>query len=316
MVSASCLLPLPRPLDADRPLPFYEPVFLRPDQGLIDSSAASIWNAILSELAVAYATQARRHAGAGPFPDLHELALFRAYVLRETSGLDTRELLERATRMAALGLSGDALCAALEIVFRRLRPNIQALVDRHALPVAEDWLIRERYFTIITKCVNGPSLESLLRIEALIDAGIVTVEKARPDAPAVYDGVLPGRVPSIAEVGEHGTLTSRLLRRGLLSNGAKEGYAGVAVDDAFRAVDVTGDAVPGLYVLGAPLEGYKSFQFSAARPDVTHEVLREIGTLCDAVLGEPALAAAPSPVPASMTAQYAPRSRHRRGVFQ
>ncbi|MGW3964161.1 FAD/NAD(P)-binding protein [Amycolatopsis sp. NPDC005003] len=314
MVSPSGLLPLPRPLDADRPVPDIEPVFLDPATRGPDVTVDMIRTMILSELVVVHAAalrwgdpselperlaEFRDLAGLTGWtkvaeavdrllprelPRITEHPLFQVYVLKSGSRPPVGELLENATMTARRGIAGDALCAALEIVLRRLRPAIQLLCDRRLLSPEQDRAVRRDLFPMIGKCVNGASRESTRRVQALVADGILEVLPRRLAGPAPGH-VLSGRIAGSNELAPSATLTARLIGKGQLSTGRKAGYEGVVVNDRFQVVTAEGHAVREFFALGAPLEGFKSFQFSAARPAAGHEVLDEVRLVGTTLLG-------------------------------
>jgi hypothetical protein len=326
MISPSGLLPLPRPLDADRPVPEYKPLFLDTANCGPDVTVDAIRTMILSEIVVVHAAALRagdpeelpervdelrdiaglatwtevaaavdRRLPAG-LPRVTGHPLFRVYVLDDedpgtAAGRPaTGELLETSVGVAQRGIAGDAFCTALEVVLRRLRPAIQLLCDRRALSAPQDRAVRRDLFPMISKCVNGASLESTRRIQALVAAGVLDVLPRRLAGSGPAPGhVLRGRIAAAGELAPSATLTSRLIGKGQLSTGREAGYEGVVVNERFQVVTAEGRAVPEFFALGAPLEGFKSFQFSAARPTAGHEVLDEVRVVGATLLGLPGL---------------------------
>ncbi|ATY10041.1 hypothetical protein CU254_05875 [Amycolatopsis sp. AA4] len=316
MVSPSGLLPLPRPFDADRPMPDCAPVFL--DAANHGLTAEALRTRILSEIVVVHAAASLsadlaelpgrldelrdlsalddwarvaeavdRHLPRA-LPRVTEHPLFQVYVLDRRPRPPIGELIESSVRTARRGLAGDVLCTALEVVLRRFRPAIQRLCDRRVLSAGQDRAVRSRLFPMIGKCVNGASLESTRRVQALVASGVVDVLPQQfPGAAAESGHFLRGRIAASSELAPGATLTSRLLGKGQLSTGREPGYEGVVVNDRFQVVTADGTEAPEFFALGAPLEGFTSFQFSAARPTAGHEVLNEVRVVADALLGLP-----------------------------
>jgi uncharacterized NAD(P)/FAD-binding protein YdhS len=222
--------------------------------------------------------------------------LFQAYVLelREAPANTTSEQLLRINvQSARLGLADDPLRRALDITFRGLRPLIQELVDDFGLCPESDALFRRHDFPRISRLVNGTSRETLSRLLALVDAGVVQIRRGQspPEGVGWSQPLADARVPTTTLV-ERDTLLGRLARSGVVRQRRVERadalpyhYPGVWVGPHSRAIQEDGTESAGLVVLGAPLEGQRSFQFSAAKPTPGHDVLATTTRAVSALLG-------------------------------
>ncbi|MGQ0839449.1 FAD/NAD(P)-binding protein [Actinokineospora sp.] len=218
-----------------------------------------------------------------------------------TYRLAVLDFMERDELWACHGNLDNPTKAAVDGVWRDLRPVILYAVDDGGLTPDSHRTFRSSHLRLNNRLVNGAGLPVMARIRALarhglLDVGtgpgaVVSADPAagrfRVDGPAtgastLVDTLIEARIPPFDPARDSVPLYRNLLDRGIVrlwrnTSAAGESFApgGLDLSERFHAIADTGEVDERITVLGQPAEGRKSFLLSALRPGANHYVMRD-----------------------------------------
>ncbi|WP_328315962.1 FAD/NAD(P)-binding protein [Streptomyces sp. NBC_00388] len=216
---------------------------------------------------------------------------------RQTAGY-----LRRDHADALEGNLGNALKAACDGVWRDLRAVFGEAVDFGGLTAASHRRFVRTHLRHYNRLSNGAGLEPMRKVLALLDTGLLDLSVGpRPSVVPVdggarrsfrvtgsatgavrtVDAVVEGRVHPFDPHRDVLPLYRTLLGSGLARQWRNEGHdgapdfvpGGLDLTERFHPVLPDGGTEPRLTFLGAPAEGLRVFQQSAARPSSNSSVL-------------------------------------------
>jgi hypothetical protein len=199
----------------------------------------------------------------------------------------------------AQGNVSNPLKAACDGVWRDLRAEFAAAVDDGGLRPASQREFMHRYLRYYNRLSNGPGLVPMRKLLALASAGLLDfsagpgpVVRQRPGGRVVItgpatgvarsaDALIEARVHVFDPATDTAPLYRNLLGRGLVRQWRNAGGPAEAgfrpgaldLDEGYHPRSASGTADPRLTFLGAPAEGLRLFQLSAARPRADSYVL-------------------------------------------
>jgi hypothetical protein len=205
--------------------------------------------------------------------------------------------MERDLVEARRGNLNSPIKAACDGVWRDLRTVFCAVADDGGLTPASHRKFQSTYLRIYNRLSNGAGGSSLEKILALVRSGQVDVTigpeprvKSSPAGIQVSGGrsgvtrgadlLIRGRIRPFDAAGEPGTLYGSLLDQGLIRRWTTPGPVEAAftpgaldLDTSFHPRNTGGQVESRLTFLGAPAEGARFFQTSAARPNCGNYIL-------------------------------------------
>ncbi|WP_423395533.1 FAD/NAD(P)-binding protein [Burkholderia sp. LMG 21824] len=207
-----------------------------------------------------------------------------------------REDLAQAQR----GNLSDPVKAASDGVWRDLRSILSQILDFGGLSAGSHRQFTSLYFRLYTRMSNGTGVEPMSKLLALVEAGVVDVS-AGPHAEVVPDSeqggfmvrgkatgaaipvqlAIEGRGHSFNALQDESPLYRNLLRCGIVRHWRNPGIIGepdfipgaLDVCSGFHPLDAQGQPQTRLTIFGAPVEGLRYFQLSAARPGSNSAIL-------------------------------------------
>jgi hypothetical protein len=210
--------------------------------------------------------------------------------------------------------------AAADGVWRDLRAVFSEAVDDGGLVARSHRDFDTRILRWYNRLSNGPGLEPSAKLLALVDAGLIDLAVGpEPRIEPLGDGTpgfqVVGRHTGVSRRGttvvearaypfdpwlDSGPLYRNLLLRGLVrqwrnSGGDPPDYmpGALDLDASYHAVRRDGTVEPRMVFLGAPAEGLRVFQLTAARPHANSAVLNNAARWAEEVVARMYRAGAP-----------------------
>lgn len=192
--------------------------------------------------------------------------------------------------------------AACDAVFRDMRPELCAVVDRGGLTPASQRQFETCYLRIYNRTSNGAAIETMSKIIALAEARLLDLSLG-PDVTAHVDAergqfilcgagtgirveldrLIAARVYPFDIEAAGNELYRNMASYGLVSvfsnagaSGASHRPGGLAATELGHPVRPNGEIDRHITIMGSPLDGLRYFQNSLARPDAADPALREL----------------------------------------
>ncbi|PPG21708.1 hypothetical protein C5C66_05715 [Rathayibacter toxicus] len=211
------------------------------------------------------------------------------------------DMIEHDALESALDYVNSPIKAATNGVWRDLRSAIVSAVEYGGLTDVSTHQFVNTFVPLHNRLSNGAAPEVMLRIAALVRAGLVVVYRTRRIETSQHgrfrvisnDGGVPLDHFFEAYLPPFSVDTSlRPLYRNLINGGlVRRARDGLAVSFHNHVMRADGSEDTRITILGPPLEATRPFQISAMRPGVNHEVIREIAAWSEDTLTAAARAA-------------------------
>jgi hypothetical protein len=214
------------------------------------------------------------------------------------------EFMRRDEIWAEQGNLDNPYKAASDGVWRDLRSVISYAIDDGGLTAESHRQFNSTYLSIHNRLANGASVEVMSRIRALIEHGVLKVERRSVRSlftdddfaqflkctSAVAEGgkldvLLEAYVHPFDPRRESSPIYRNMLRHGICrlwrnrTNGQIDFVpGGLDLDDRHHPRDLNGLVNESITILGPASEGCRSFMLSALRPNRNHYVMRDVLT--------------------------------------
>jgi hypothetical protein len=223
------------------------------------------------------------------------------------------ELMRRDNANAEQGNLANPVKAACDGVWRDLRGVLCEVLDFGGLLPGSHAHYLGTYHRYYNRLSNGACLPTMKKLLALVECRLVDIscgpqatvckapsglgfeiQGAVTGARVTADVLIDARVHEFDAARDAGSLYRNLLRRGLVSrfrnpagdSGMDFLPGGLDLCDRFHPIRADGTSDPALTFLGAPAEGIRSFQTSAARPRSNSYIINVVARWADEVCQE------------------------------